>query len=174
MLCSWRTSRRFKANSGLERSKVLGFLRHLELPADRPALALVVAVLAPDHHRRTDGSAHGLCLSHFLVSCAASMFIGPCFSLALIVPWCRGADHMVTFIVLFSVTQGIGGLAGPALFGTFQHYREREYSVLIPAHTQQTDPTVALRLAIQSQVYNPVVTDPPLKRARPGRAIANS
>jgi hypothetical protein len=56
-------------------------------------------------------------------------------------------------------------LAGPALFGTFQQYREREYSVLITAHTQQTDPTVALRLAIQTQVYSPVVTDPALRNA---------
>jgi MFS family permease len=134
-------------------------------PLIAASVVLIIIGGLLDRHATNLTRPHDLYVSQFLVACAGGMFIGPLLLFGVNRALAEGADHMVTFIVLFSITQGVGGLAGPALFGTFQQYREREYSVLITAHTQQTDPTVALRLAIQTQVYSPVVTDPALRNA---------
>lgn len=135
------------------------------LPLISGSICLIIIGGLMDRQATSLTRPHDLYVSQFIVSCAAGMFIGPLLLFGVNRALAQGADHMVTFIVLFSITQGIGGLAGPALFGTFQQYREREYSALIAANVQRTDPAVALRLAAQSQVYSHVVTDPALRSA---------
>ncbi len=109
---------------------------------------------------------HDLLASQFLVSCAAGMFMGPLLIQAFIPVLMKGTDYVITFVILFSVSQSMGGLLGPAIYGTFQQYREHEYSAQIVARVDPTDPVVAQRLQLQGQVYARVVTDPALRSAQ--------
>ncbi|KQT82841.1 MFS transporter [Aurantimonas sp. Leaf443] len=109
---------------------------------------------------------HDLFVSQFLVSTAAGMFLGPLLVLGMTPVLARGTDYVITLIVVFSLTQSIGGLAGPAAFATFQQYREHEYSALLVADVDPTDAAVARRIQQQAQPYAALITDPVRLRAQ--------
>ena len=91
--------------------------------------------------------------------------MGPLLILGVMPALMKGADYIVTFAVLFAISQSIGGLLGPAVFGTFQQYRQHEYSAQIVEQVDPTDPVVAQRLQLQGQIYGGLITDPVLRNA---------
>lgn len=109
---------------------------------------------------------HDMFLSQFLLSAAAAMFMGPLLLAGIMPALKQGAQYIISFVVLFSISQSIGGMAGPAILGTIQQYREHEYSALITAGVDPTKPLVAQRLQMQGQVYGGVVGDPVLRQAQ--------
>ena len=131
------------------------------------SVVLIIVGSTMDQGATSQTRPHDLFFSQFLVSCAGGMFLGPLMIKAVMpVLMTRGADYIVTFVILFTVSQSVGGLLGPAIFGTFQQYREHEYSAQIVAEIAPTDPIVAQRLQIQGQVYGQVITDPVLRNAQ--------
>lgn len=113
-------------------------------------------------------------MSQFLMALASGLFLGPLLFTGAMRALAKGVDHLITFIVLYSVTQGLGGLAGPALYGTFQTMRQHEYSAQMTMHVNPADPVVAGRLALQGQIYRSQVTDPVLRQAMGVSQLAQS
>ena len=113
---------------------------------------------------------HDMMVSQFLIAMASGVFMAPLMLLGVTKALMKGADHIVTFAIIFGASQGLGGLAGPAIFGTFQQFREHEYSGQITANVVASDPVVAQRLAIQNQIYAPILTDP-VQRQGQGMAL---
>lgn len=109
---------------------------------------------------------HDMFLSQFLLSAAAGMFMGPLLLVGVMSALKNGPNYIVSFAVLFGVSQSIGGLAGPAILGTVQLYRQHEYSAVINAGVDPTNGVVAQRLQMQGQVYGRVITDPMLRQAQ--------
>lgn len=109
---------------------------------------------------------HDMFFSQFLLSTGAGLFMGPLLLVGVMSALKNGPTYIVSFAVLFGVSQSIGGLAGPAILGTFQQYREHEYSASINAGVDPTNAVVAQRLQIQGQVYGRVMTDPVLRQAQ--------
>lgn len=109
---------------------------------------------------------HDMFVSQFLISVAGAMFMGPLLLVGIMQALKNGPNYIVSFVVLFSISQSFGGLAGPAVLGTIQQFREHEYSALINADLDPTDPVVAQRLQVQGQVYGRVMTDPILRQAQ--------
>jgi MFS family permease len=109
---------------------------------------------------------HDMFVSQFLISIAATMFMGPLLLTGIMSALKNGPNYIISFVVLFSISQSIGGLAGPALLGTIQQYREHEYSAVINARLDPTQGVVAQRLQTQGQIYGRVVTDPVLFEAQ--------
>ncbi|MGF6317931.1 MFS family permease [Pseudomonas frederiksbergensis] len=105
-------------------------------------------------------------VSQGLLSFAAGMFMGPLMLIGVMSALKNGPQYMVSFAVLFSLTQSIGGLAGPAAFGSFQVIREKFHSSQINGHLDPTNPVVAQRLQVQSQIYSATQTDPVLRQAQ--------
>lgn len=105
-------------------------------------------------------------LSQFLLSVAAGMFMGPLLLIGVMSALKNGPHYMVSFAVLFSLTQSIGGLAGPAALGSFQVVREKYHSSQINAHIDPTNPVIAQRLQIQGQIYAATQQDPVLRNAQ--------
>ena len=66
---------------------------------------------------------------------------------------------MITFMVLFAMTQSMGGLMGPALLGTVQAERTQTYVQAIGSHLDAGNPAVAQRLQQQQGAFAGVVTD---------------
>ena len=102
-------------------------------------------------------------LSQFLISFAAALFIGPILISGFMQVLAKGLDHLVTFIVLFSVTQSLGGVLGPAVLGTLQAQRTQHYTQAILSGMPATDPQVTQRLTIQQQAFARVDPDPALR-----------
>ncbi|WP_242154221.1 MFS transporter [Sphingomonas sp. BAUL-RG-20F-R05-02] len=109
---------------------------------------------------------HDMFVSQFLLSTAAGLFMGPLLLVGVMSALKNGPSYMVSFVVLFTISQSFGGLAGPAILGTIQQYREHEYSATINAGVDPTSGIVAQRLQLQGQVYGRIVTDPVLRQAQ--------
>lgn len=117
---------------------------------------------------------HDMYLSQFLLSAAGTMFLGPLVLSGVTPVLKKGPEYLISFIVLFQLCQGAGGLAGPALFGTVQQYREQEYSAVINAGVDPTQGVVQQRLQQQGQLFARVISDPMLRTAQGTAQLAQT
>lgn len=101
-----------------------------------------------------------LFLSQALLAYAAAIFIGPALLIGIGNALKRGPQTFVSFIVVFSVGQNIGGLAGSALAGSVQTLREKFHSNQLAEGITLLDPQVVLRLQQLSGAYARVIGDP--------------
>jgi len=115
-----------------------------------------------------------LYLSQTLLSIASGMFLGPLLMVGIGPTLAKGPHYLVSFVVLFSMIQSLGGLSGSALFGTLQVYREHYHSTLINADVDPTNPVVANRLQLQSQLYAGQIEDPVLRQAQGTAQLAQT
>jgi hypothetical protein len=60
-----------------------------------------------------------------------------------------GPNYVISFLVVFSVSQNVGGLLGASLLGTYQVTRARDHALALSEHLVAADPQVAARLAQQ-------------------------
>jgi MFS family permease len=105
-------------------------------------------------------------LSQFLLALGAGMFMGPLVLLGITRALSQGANYIVTFVVVLSMTQVLGGFTGSAVLSTYQLHREHVYSTAIVSKLNPADPIVAQRLRLQERVYAPLITDPMLRQAQ--------
>jgi MFS family permease len=119
-----------------------------------------------DYGRTSLDRPHDFFLSQFLVAVGAGMFMGPLIMIGFMQALKHGANYVVTFIVLLSMTQVLGGLVGPAALSTYQLHREHVYSTEMIAQLNPADAVVAQRLRLQERIYQPVITDPALRSAQ--------
>ena len=117
---------------------------------------------------------HDLFLSQGLLSFASGMFLGPLLITGIGKALANGPNYLVSFIVLFSMTQSLGGLAGPALLGTYQVVREQHHSAHLTEQVVPTDTRIAQRLAQQGQALAATQADPQLRQALGGARLAQT
>ncbi|WP_395026410.1 MFS transporter [Comamonas odontotermitis] len=127
-----------------------------------------------DLHSTSQSRPHDFFFSQFLVSCAAALFMGPLMMIGFKHAMSQGADHMITFIVLFSVTQSVGGLMGAALLGTIQQARAQVYTQAIAREMPATDAQVNQRLAQTQASYSKLITDPVQRNAQSRAQLAQT
>ena len=125
-----------------------------------------------DHQSTSLSRPQDFFLSQFLLSFASAMFMGPLLMIGNMQALKHGADHMITFMVLFAITQSLGGLMGPALLGTLQAERTQGYVQSISSHLDAGNPAVAQRLAQQQGALAGRVTDPQLRGAQGAAQLA--
>ncbi len=127
-----------------------------------------------DMHRTSMDRPMDFALSQFLVAVGSGMFMGPLMLMGIRQAMARGMDHIVTFVVVLSLTQTFGGLAGSALLASYQQHREHVHSSQLVANLDPTDPLVAQRLQMQQQAYARLVTDPVQRQAQAASALAQA
>lgn len=86
----------------------------------------------------------------------------------------QGSGHVISFIAVFGIVNGIGGLAGTALLGTYQIVREKANSAGIVQGIDPTDPIVTQRLTAGGQAVARVVGDPALRSAEGGALLSQT
>jgi MFS family permease len=86
-----------------------------------------------------------LYVSQFLLGFGGAMFVGPTFisGFGAVI---AAPNNLVSFSVMFSITQTLGSLLGTALTGTFQAWREKYHSSILVEHLTLLDPQVAARI----------------------------
>lgn len=131
-------------------------------------LSIVLFAIAGlmDHHRTSLDRPQDFYLSQFLLSVGAGMFMGPLMLIGIGQALKNGPAYMVTFSVMFSITQTLGGVLGSAVLNTYQLYREHEFSASLVATMDRTDPMVATRIAQQTTALGGVISDPVLRAAQ--------
>ncbi len=106
-----------------------------------------------------------LFLTQGAIAFAAALFLGPTLLTGLVHAIAKGPAHLVTFSAIFSMSQTIGGLLGPAFLGTYQILRQRVHLQDLVNSVMLTDPQVALRVQQLGGAYAKVVADPVQRQA---------
>lgn len=112
------------------------------------ALAIALGAWLDTHATNVTRPAQ-LIWSQALIAYGTTLFIGPALAYGFLRMLERGPGHLVTFIVLFSSTQNLGGLAGAALLGSYQVISARDHATALAERALPADPTMAARLASQ-------------------------
>ncbi|MGK0738426.1 MFS transporter [Yokenella regensburgei] len=99
-----------------------------------------------------------LMLSQFLIGFGSTYFLAPAMIVGIggVVADPR---NLVSFSVLFGMSQNIGGLLGSAILGTFQTWREKFHSSVIADQLTTLNPLVNERLQLYSQMYQNLIGD---------------
>lgn len=113
-----------------------------------------------------------LYFSQALIGFGALMFIGPVFLTGIARMMLAGPQNFITWVVLFSATQNLGGLIGPSLFGTFQTYREKFHSNELVGQVVLTNPVDVQHLALLQSGLAPTISDPAFRSAEAAALLA--
>ncbi|HEY1845405.1 MAG TPA: MFS transporter [Buttiauxella sp.] len=106
-----------------------------------------------------------LMLSQFLLGFSSAFFLAPAM-LAAIGGVIAEPRNLVSFSVLFGMSQNLGGLLGSAILGTFQTWREKFHSSLIADQLTLLNPMVSERVNQYSQLYSSQLGDGTLLNAQ--------
>lgn len=122
------------------------------------ALALMIVASLMDSQSTSLTRPDQLMISQFLFGFASAFFIAPAM-LAGIGGVIAEPRNLVSFSVLFGMSQNIGGLMGSAILGTFQTWREKYHSSLLADQLTTLNPLVNERLQLYSQMYQSMIGD---------------
>lgn len=111
-----------------------------------------------------------LYLSQALLGFAAAMFMGPAILIGLGQLLQRGLGSVITFAVVFGVTQVIGGLLGASLLTTLHAARLRFHYAQLTEHLTGGDPNVIAAIQIYSASSTQI--DPVMRGAEGAAALA--
>jgi MFS family permease len=119
-------------------------------PARIPAqLMFSLAVMALGAYMDSDATnltrPADLYVSQFLLGFGGAFFIGPTFvsGFGAVI---AAPNNLVSFSVMFSITQTLGSLLGTAMVGTFQVVREKYHSSILVDNLTTLNPQVAARI----------------------------
>ncbi|MCQ9426729.1 MFS transporter [Pseudomonas sp. LJDD11] len=111
--------------------------------------------------------------SQFLLAFGGTFFLGPTLVMG-ISGVLANPRNMVSFSVLFGITQNIGGLIGSAALGTFQVLRDKFHSSQLMYPLSLFDPGGQGRLQGGAAAYGGVIADPAARTAQGMRALAST
>lgn len=84
--------------------------------------------------------------SQALIGFGTCMFLGSALLFGFVKMMARGPAYLVSFLVLFSSSQNLGGLAGSAVLGTYQTVQARAHASALSEQLISSNPVVADRL----------------------------
>lgn len=127
-----------------------------------------------DSHANNLTRPQQLYFSQSLTGFGTTLFIGPTILYGFLQMMRKGADHFITLVVVFSISQNVGALAGSALMGTYQIERVHMHSDDLSAQLVAGDPQVSARIAGGGAVIASVVSDPTLRSAEGGALLGQA
>lgn len=136
------------------------------------SLALMIIASLMDSQSTSLTRPEQLMISQFLLGFASAFFIAPAM-LAGIGGVVAEPRNLVSFSVLFGMSQNIGGLMGSAILGTFQTWREKYHSSLLADQLTTLNPLVNDRLQLYSQLYQSMIGDSALLSTQAATQLQN-
>ncbi len=152
----------------------------LTLSERAPPRQVIVACLAVAAGAWLDSRANSLTrpeqlyLSQSLVGFGTCLFIGPTLAHGILKVVRRGPEHIVTLVVVFSMTQNIGGLVGSALLGSYQTVAARSHLQKLAEQMPVGDVQVANRVAASTRALAGAIVDPGLRGRQGGASLVAS
>jgi len=147
-------------------------VKHLMAPQ---VIALVLMALGAwmDAHATNQTRVEQMYLSQSLLAFGGTLFIGPSL-ISMIVTVIGNPGALISFSVLFGLTQNLGGLIGSALVGTFQIAREKFHSSTIVEGLSSLDPLVAGRIQSGAAAAGQLLADPAARTRQSLASLAAS
>jgi MFS family permease len=150
--------------AGIAASALTLSTEHLTAPVVI-ALLLMAAGAFMDAHTTSLTRPEQMYASQFLLAFGGAFFIGPSL-ISLIGGVISNPGNLISFSVMFGLSQNLGGLLGSAALGTFQVVREKFHSSQLVEHLSQLDPMVASRVQAGAAAYGRLIPDPAARSAR--------
>ncbi|WP_380181753.1 MFS transporter [Kalamiella sp. sgz302252] len=150
--------------AGIATSALTINVKHLSWPIVMSLLLIMVASLM-DAYSSPLTRGNNMYFSQFLLGFSSTFFIAPALLLN-IGSVVTQPKNLVSLVVLFGMSQNLGGLIGSALLGTFQVWREKYHSSLLGDQLSYLDPNVTERLAQYSGLFGNLIGDPTLLSAQ--------
>jgi len=145
------------------------------LPRQVIAASLAIALGAwMDSHANNLTRPEQLYLSQALIGFGTCLFIGPTMAHGIIKVIRLGPAYLVTLVVVFSMTQNVGGLVGSALLGSYQTISARAHLQELAAQAPVGNAQVANRLQGSTRSLAGTISDPNLRAQQAGAALAGS
>ena len=138
------------------------------------AIGLVAIAAYADSHSTSLTRAPELYATQAVIAFSAAFFVGPALLFGLTRALQQGTGHIISFLALFGMVNSIGGLAGSALFGTYQVVREKANSAALVQAIDPTDPQVQARLQAGAGGVARVIGDPALRTAEGGALLSQT
>ncbi|MGN6818448.1 MAG: MFS transporter [Sphingomonas sp.] len=105
-------------------------------------------------------------VSQALIGFASLLFLAQAMVIGIARTLLAGGRNFVSFVVLFGLSQSVGGLLGSAFLGTFQVLREKFHSHELVQRIVATDPLVAARIRASGGAVAGAIGDPTLRGAQ--------
>jgi MFS family permease len=150
--------------AGIAVSALTLSVNHLTAPVVI-ALLLMAAGAWFDAHATSQTRPEQMYASQFLLAFGGALFIGPSL-ISLIGGVIANPSNLISFSVMFGLSQNLGGLLGSAALGTFQVVREKFHSSLLVEHLSQLDPMVVSRVQAGAAAHGRLIPDPAARSAR--------
>lgn len=115
-----------------------------------------------------------LMISQSLIAFGTTLFVGPALVFGAIQMLRKGGDYLVSLVVMFSITQNIGGLAGSALLGSYEIVRAKYHGAALADHMMVGDPFVAQRLRFSEEAIANAIGDPAARAVESAGLLAQS
>jgi MFS family permease len=135
------------------------------------SLLLIAVGAFIDSHATALTRPVNLFFSQSVLAFASALFIGPAMMIGVVQVLQKGAQNLISFIVVFGVGQNVGGLAGSAIVGTAETLRFREHSSNLSQSINLGDPNVVLRLQQLGGAYARTLGDPHLREVEGMRLL---
>ncbi|MBJ7313545.1 MFS transporter [Rugamonas sp. CCM 8940] len=136
------------------------------IPASLMFSLLLMAIgAAMDAHASNLTRPAQMYLSQFLLAFGGTFFLGPTFvsGFGAVIAAPR---NLISFSLMFTISQNIGGLLGSALVGSFQVLREKYHSSQLVEHLTLLDPQVAARIQSGGAALGGALGDPAARNAQ--------
>jgi hypothetical protein len=147
-----------------------GNIRYLVIAA---ALVIAIAALI-DSNSNPLTRPPQLYLSQFLIGYGTTLFIGPSFLSGFVHLLRKGDEYFVSFVVVFSMTQNIGGIAGSAILGSLQVLFTNLHAQALWTHLSASDPNVGHRIGAGVAALSSRIVDPTLQTKEGAALLAQA
>ncbi|MFB4358156.1 MFS transporter [Pantoea sp. BS_4] len=137
---------------------------HLNWPIVASLVVMIIASLM-DAQSSPVTRANNMYLSQFLLGFGSAFFMAPAMLMG-IGSVVTQPKNLVSFVVLFGMSQNLGGLIGSAILGTFQVWREKYHSSLLGDQLSLLDPNVSDRLTQYGGLFSSQIGDSVLLSAQ--------
>lgn len=134
------------------------------------ALIAIAAFMDADSTNLTRPSS--FYLSQAMIGFASLLFLAQAMVIGIARTLLAGPKNFISFVVLFNLSQSLGGLAGSTMLGTFQVVREKFHSHALVQNIVMTDPQVAQRVEGGAASVRGLIGDPLLRGAEGGALLA--
>ncbi|BCA39509.1 MFS transporter [Kluyvera ascorbata] len=136
------------------------------------ALTLIMIASLLDSQSTSLTRTDQLMFSQFLLGFGSAFFLAPAM-LAGIGGVIADQRNLVSFSVLFGMSQNIGGLLGSAILGTFQTWREKFHSSQLADQITTLNPVINERLQLYAQQYQSQLGDSALLNVQASAVLQN-
>jgi hypothetical protein len=127
-----------------------------------------------DSHANSLTRPEQLYLSQALLGLGTCLFIGPALVHGFLEVFRSGPNYFITLVVVFSITQNFGGLAGSALLGTLQTESARQHVAILQERVVVGDVQGTSRAGASAAALRGVITDPATRATQGGASLAGA